>query len=58
MLNLKNNSADFKIEIKNTKEATNLIIENKNIFQDYEIIKGRMDDVFLSAIGYEIEGEL
>lgn len=48
----------IKIEIKNTKEATNLIIENKNIFQDYEIIKGRMDDVFLSAIGYEIEGEL
>lgn len=48
----------IKIEIKNTKEATNLIIKNKNIFQDYEIIKGRMDDVFLSAIGYEIEGEL
>lgn len=48
----------IKIEIKNTKEATNLIIKNENIFQDYEIIKGRMDDVFLSAIGYEIEGEL
>ena len=25
------------------------------IFKDYEIIKGRMDDVFLSATGYELE---
>lgn len=48
----------FKIEIKNTKQATDLIINNKNIFQDYEIIKGRMDDVFLSATGYKQEGEL
>ncbi len=45
----------YKIEIDNTKQATNLIIKNKNIFKDYEIIKGRMDDVFLSATGYELE---
>ncbi len=47
----------YKIEIDNTKQATNLIIKNKNIFKDYEIIKGRMDDVFLSATGYELEGK-
>lgn len=45
----------YKIEIDNTEHATNLIIKNKNIFKDYEIIKGRMDDVFLSATGYELE---
>lgn len=47
----------YKLEISNTKQATELIIENKNIFKDYEIIKGRMDDVFLSATGYELEKE-
>lgn len=45
----------YKIEIDNTEQATELIISNKNIFKDYEIIKGRMDDVFLSATGYELE---
>ena len=44
-----------KLEIDNTEQATELIINNKNIFKDYEIIKGRMDDVFLSATGYELE---
>ena len=45
----------YKIEIDNTEQATELIIKNKNIFKDYEILKGRMDDVFLSANGYELE---
>lgn len=45
----------YKLEIDNTEQATELIINNKNIFKDYEIIKGRMDDVFLSATGYELE---
>ncbi len=45
----------YKIEIDNTEQATELIIKNKNIFKDYEILKGRMDDVFLSATGYELE---
>lgn len=47
----------YKLEIENTEEATKLIIKNKDIFRDYEIIKGRMDDVFLSATGYKLEGE-
>ena len=47
----------YKLEIANTEEATKLIIKNKDIFRDYEIIKGRMDDVFLSATGYKLEGE-
>lgn len=47
----------FKIDIDNTEIATTLIIKHKELFKDYEIIKGRMDDVFLQATGYELEGE-
>ena len=47
----------FKIEVKSLEDATNLIIKNKEIFKDYEIIKGKMDDVFLNATGYDLEVE-
>ncbi len=47
----------FKIEIKALVEATELIIKHKELFEDYEIIKGKMDDVFLNATGYDLEGE-
>ena len=45
----------FKIEVENTSIATDLIIKNKEIFKDYEIIKGKMDDVFLNATGSNLE---
>ena len=45
----------FKIEVENTSIATDLIIKNKEIFKDYEIIKGKMDDVFLNATGNDLE---
>lgn len=41
----------YKICVKDTNEATNLIIKYPQVFKDYEIIKGRMDDVFLSVTG-------
>ena len=41
----------IKIYVKNTAEATKLIIENPNIFKDYEITKGKLDDVFLAVTG-------
>lgn len=47
----------FKIEVKSLEDATNLIIKNKEIFKDYEVIKGKMDDVFLNATGYDLEVE-
>lgn len=47
----------FKIEIKTLEEATELIIKHKELFKDYEIIKGKMDDVFLNATGYDLEEE-
>lgn len=45
----------YKIEVESISIVTNLIIKHKDIFKDYEVIKGRMDDVFLSATGYELE---
>lgn len=45
----------FKLELENTSLATDLIIKNKEVFKDYEIIKGKMDDVFLNATGSELE---
>lgn len=45
----------FKLEVENTELATELIIKHKDIFKDYEIIKGKIDDVFLRATGNELE---
>ncbi len=41
----------FRIEVSNTQEATKLIVSHPEIFNDYEIIKGKMDDVFINATG-------
>lgn len=46
----------FRITVANTSEATKLIIENKEIFSDYEVTKGNMDDVFLAVTGKTLEG--
>lgn len=45
----------FKIEVDSLKEVTELIIKYRQLFIDYEVIKGKMDDVFLNATGYELE---
>ena len=37
----------YRLFVPNTKAATDLIIHNPKLFQDYEITKGKMDDVFL-----------
>lgn len=47
----------YKIEIENSKKATELIIKYPDIFDDYEIIKGRIDDVFITATNREDENE-
>ena len=38
----------FRIAVKNTEEATSLIVARPELFRDYEIIKGKMDDVFIA----------
>lgn len=41
----------YRIAIPDTKTASNLIIEHQDIFNDFEITKGKMDDVFLQVTG-------
>ena len=47
----------YRIEIKNTRDATSLIRQYPSLFVDYEITKGKMDDVFLNITGNKLEGE-
>ena len=47
----------WRVAVKNTKEATELILANAELFVDYEIVKGRMDDVFLAVTGKKLGGE-
>lgn len=46
----------YRISVPNTQTATELIIKNPAIFSDFEITKGKMDDVFLAATGKELRG--
>ncbi len=39
----------YRLSVPNTAAATKLIVSNPEVFSDYEIIKGKMDDVFLNA---------
>jgi multidrug/hemolysin transport system ATP-binding protein len=47
----------FRMPLKDTAEATRLIVQYPEIFVDYEIVKGKMDDVFLSATGKNLGGD-
>lgn len=47
----------YKIFVSNTAEATQLILEHPEVFRDYEITKGKMDDVFLAVTGRNISSE-
>lgn len=46
----------FRVSVKDTAEARDLIIKNPALFTDFEITKGKMDDVFLSVTGKNPEG--
>ena len=46
----------FKILLPDTSVATDLIIKYPSCFKDYEITKGRMDDVFLAITGKTLNG--
>ena len=47
----------YQIKVRNTKEATKLIVEHQDLFMDYEVVKGGMDDVFLAVTGKRLGGE-
>lgn len=46
----------YRLSVPNTKVATELIIKNPDVFNDYEITKGKMDDVFLAVTGKTLVG--
>jgi len=47
----------YKFFLPDTKAATELILKYPDLFSDYEITKGKMDDVFLSVTGKTLGDE-
>lgn len=45
-----------RLYVPDTGAATKLIMKHPEIFRDYEITKGKMDDVFLAVTGKVLEG--
>ena len=41
----------YRIPVADTRTATELILRDPSLFTDYEITKGKMDDVFLAVTG-------
>lgn len=46
----------YRIAVPDTKAATDLILRFPQLFSDYEITKGKMDDVFLAVTGKKLLG--
>lgn len=44
----------FRLSVPDTKAATDLIIKHPDLFVDYEVTKGKMDDVFLAVTGKKL----
>lgn len=44
-------SGGYRIAVPSTAVATDLIVRHPEIFTDYEVTKGKMDDVFLAVTG-------
>ena len=46
----------FRLTVENTAQAAEMILRRPELFRDYEITKGKMDDVFLQVTGKKLEG--
>ncbi len=44
----------YRLFVPDTSFVTRLIVEHPEVFRDYEVIKGGMDDVFLAATGKKL----
>lgn len=49
-------SGAYRLSVPNTAAATALILAHPTVFTDYEITKGKMDDVFLAVTGKNLLG--
>lgn len=45
----------YRVAVKDTQDAKSLILSFPETFEDFEITKGKMDDVFLAATGKDPE---
>ena len=46
-----------RVSVPDTAAATQMIVVHPELFTDYEITKGKMDDVFLAVTGKKLGGE-
>lgn len=46
----------WRLCVADTAAATELIVKHPQVFRDYEITKGKMDDVFLAVTGKRLTG--
>lgn len=46
----------YRLFVPDTRAATALIVKEPSVFVDYEITKGKMDDVFLAVTGKKLGG--
>lgn len=46
----------YRVSVSGTAAATKLILQFPELFSDYEITKGKMDDVFLAVTGKKLAG--
>lgn len=46
----------YRLAVPNTARATELILKHPHVFRDYEVVKGKMDDVFLAVTGKKLTG--
>jgi multidrug/hemolysin transport system ATP-binding protein len=46
----------IRLSVPDTAAATALILAHPTLFRDYEITKGKMDDVFLAVTGKKLSG--
>ena len=47
----------YRVSVPDTAAATRMILEKPELFRDYEITKGKMDDVFLAVTGKKLTEE-
>ena len=47
----------YRVSVPDTAAATRMILGKPELFRDYEITKGKMDDVFLAVTGKKLTEE-
>lgn len=47
----------YQLTVASTAEAAEMIATNKDMFHDFEVVKGGMDDVFLTVTGKSLGGD-